>query len=461
MGIYNTLKEEAQKAIIRKILVNLGDISNENLIRLTYLFEKLTPATHERFKRAAIGIRKKIQENHPSVEFLRRILRDMDPNCREKFVDNLIIRGFSTNHKKRREYIDKGIWPPMTVLISPTMRCNLNCIGCYAGNYSKKDDLGFETFDKIINESEEMGIGFFTILGGEPFVIKEELFKICKKHNKSYFQVYTNGVLINKKIAEEIRQLGNLLPILSIEGYKKETDERRGKGTYEKVMKAMKILKEKKIPFGFSVAVTRKNAETICSDEFLDDLIKRGAFLGWYFLYMPIGKDPDVNLMPTPQQRKLLNGRWREVRKKKPIFIVDFWNDAPFVGGCIAGKNYIHITSKGDVEPCIFTHFAVDNIKEKSLAEVMESEFFKELRKRQPFNENHYLPCMWIDNPEVGREICKKYHCYPTHKGADSIIENKNIKKYLDKYSKEVEETFKDPWKDWEERKKQEKKVNC
>jgi MoaA/NifB/PqqE/SkfB family radical SAM enzyme len=435
------IKEESQKKIARKILYNLDDVSNENLVRLASLMQIIAPSD-ERYKAAVAKVKTLIQQGHPSVDLIRKILKEIEPKYREKLVENLIINGLILNQRKRKKLKDEGFVVPMSVLISPTMRCNLNCVGCYAGKYNKKDDMSFEVFDRIITEAEELGIAFFTILGGEPLILKDNLFKICKKHNKSFFQFYTNGTLIDETVVKELKKLGNIIPIISLEGYEKETDERRGKGTYAKVMDVMDLLKKNKIPFGFSAVISRKNAEIISDEKFIDFMIKKGAFIGWFFLYMPIGNNPDLKLMPTPKQRRALKDRWDYIRKTKPIFIIDFWNDAPYVGGCIAGKFYIHITSKGDVEPCIFTHFAVDNIKNKSLKEVMLSDFFKELRKRQPFNENLYLPCMWIDNPSVSRDIFSKFKCYPTHEGADIILKDEKIKKGLDKYSKEVKKEY-------------------
>jgi MoaA/NifB/PqqE/SkfB family radical SAM enzyme len=445
MGIYSKIKQGTQKIILKKVLYTLSDMSNKNLIRAANFFEKIIPK-EKSYKSSLKAIKKAVEHNHPTINFIKRIVRDMDLNCRDKFATNFIIKGLILNHKKRSQIEDQGSFVPYSVLISPTMRCNLDCVGCYANSYSKKDDMSFELFDRIVSEGEEMGAVIFTILGGEPLIAKDILFKICEKHKNAYFQFFTNGTLITKEVAEEIRELGNLLPIISIEGSEKQTDERRGKEIYKKVLKAMKHLKEKNVPFGYSVTVTSKNAEIVSSDKFVSKLIKRGAFIGWHFLYMPVGENPDVKLMPTPKQRLLLLQRWKKIRNKKPIFIIDFWNDAPFVGGCIAGKYYVHITPKGDVEPCIFSHFAVDNIKDKHLLEIMKSGFFKELRKRQPYCDNLYMPCMWIDKPEVAREVCKSFGCYPTHPGADTIIQDPKIKKFLDDYSKEVKKLFDPEW---------------
>ncbi|MFA5993054.1 MAG: radical SAM protein [Candidatus Pacearchaeota archaeon] len=445
MGVYQSLKEKAEAKLVKKILLSLSNLSNENMIRIANVFEKFT--SDKTTISAIEQVKKLIKEDHPAVKFMRRIVQDMDPNCRDKFIENLLIRGLIQRQKVRQEVEESGSCAPFSILISPSMRCNLKCIGCYAGKYDMKDDLGIETFDSIITQGEKMGTALFTILGGEPLVIKDQLFAMCKKHNKSFFQFYSNGTLMTEEVVKQIRDLGNIIPVISVEGYKKETDARRGKGVYDNAMKVMDLLKRYRVPFGYSVVVTSKNADLISSDEYVDFMISKGAFVAWHFLYMPVGEDPNLKLMPTPKQRLMLLDRWKHVRNTKQIFIVDFWNDAPYVGGCIAGKHYVHITSKGDVEPCIFTHMAVDNIKNKPLIEIMKSDFFKELRKRQPFNENHYMPCMWIDNPKEARDIFSMFNCHTTHPGGDVIIKDKKIMKGMDKYSKEVKKLYDPVWK--------------
>ncbi len=152
---------------------------------------------------------------------------------------------------------------------------------------------------------------------------------------------------------------------------------------------------------------------------------------------MPVGKDPDVTLMPSPLQREYLRQRDKVLRATFPVFIADFWNDAPHVGGCIAGgRNYIHINANGDVEPCVFAHFAVDNIEKKSLLEVLHSDFFKTIRSKQPYSENLLTPCMIIDNPDIYRSVVKSCRAHPTHDGAEDVIVK--IKDELDDYGQRV-----------------------
>lgn len=290
-----------------------------------------------------------------------------------------------------------------------------------------------------------MGIRFFVFSGGEPLIRKHDLFPLLAKHNDAYFMFYTNGTLISDEVAEELYRLGNAGAIMSLEGFESATDGRRGTGVFRKVMDAMERLKSRGVLFGASLTVTSKNIEELTGDTFFQHLRDKGVMIVWFFLFMPVGKDPDVSLMPSPEQREYLRQRDIALRAKFPIFIADFWNDAPFVGGCIAGgANYVHINSNGDVEPCVFTHAAVDSILNKSLAEALNSDFFAAIRSRQPYSDNLLTPCMIIDNPNVFREVVKSCGAYPTHDGAEDVLYK--IKDQLDDYGRRVRALYDPIW---------------
>ncbi len=427
----------------------------ENLKKLAIkkVFQFL-PKIPQRIRNRLIGKivseieRRRIHNVEQIFGLIKRFTQIVNKNCQEKFLENFVLKGLIENEKIRRKLINQGLPTLYSVLISPTMRCNLNCLGCYAKNYQKKDDLPFEIIDRVLKEGKEMKVLIFTILGGEPF-LRKDLFDLYKKHSDCYFQVYTNSTLINEEIAQKLVDCGNVLVQFSIEGFKEKTDNRRGKGIFEKTMQAMDILRKYGVPFGYSVCVTRKNVEEVMSDQFIKLMIEKGALIGWHFLYMPVCGDKNTELMPTPEQRNFMRQRRDYIKSNYPIFIIDFWNDAPFVGGCISAKYYCHINNFGDVEPCIFTHFAQVNIKNTTLKEALNCQLFKEIRARQPFNKNLYLPCPLIDNPWAIRNIYKICHPYPTHPGAQTLFED--INEEIDKYSQGVHQVYKKVWQEWEE----------
>jgi MoaA/NifB/PqqE/SkfB family radical SAM enzyme len=201
-------------------------------------------------------------------------------------------------------------------------------------------------------------------------------------------------------------------------------------------MHAMDLLRERGVFFGVSVTSMSNNIKEIFNEEFIDFLVDKGATYMWSFHYIPIGRNPNVDLMLTPEQRLWMIDKVRELRNTRPILIADFWNDGEFTGGCIAGgRQYCHINAAGDVEPCAFVHFAVDNIKDKSLREVLQNPLFKAYQKRQPFNENHLAPCPIIDAPASLRELIKESGAKPTHRGAEEVLQGE-VAEHLDQISK-------------------------
>ncbi len=418
-------------------------MSDKDLGRLLFLARKLAPTD---FTRSFMDtLNQMSEEQHPTMEMIKRMIRQTSPHVRERLVNSLLVKELMQGNVIRERIRSEGLAAPQTYLISPTMRCNLHCPGCYASGYSRKDDLEFEVIDRILAEGKDLGVFWVTILGGEPFV-RQDMWEIYKRHNDVFFQVYTNGTLIDKKAARKLAELGNVLVNFSLEGFEEETDARRGKGVFQKIMQGMDNLREVGAPFGFSSMVTRQNMETIISDEFNDMLIEKGCLIGWHFLYIPVGVHPDTSLMPTAEQRELMRQRGAQrIRNEKPIFVIDFWNDAPYVGGCIAGgRSYFHINARGDVEPCIFVHLAADNIKQKSLKDAINSPYFKAIRTRQPYSDNLLRPCMIIDHPHVLRGLCVESRPYPTDGPVCELVTT--LASDLDRYSDEVAKILDTVW---------------
>lgn len=435
----NKLKSKIVAEIFFRVLSALPCISNEGLIKFTYLAEKILTRDDPIIYKSLNELRRYFKEKHPCVELARRVLSNLNPRCKKALIKTFFVNAIFKGTQISKDYADKaGFIPPWLLVLSPTMRCNLNCYGCSTRRYTKDDDLPISIIDRLLNEAREMGIHFIVTQGGEMFVY-EEMLDLYKKHKDMYFQVYTNGTLIDKSMAKTIARLGNVAPMISIEGFRETTDRRRGKGVFDRAIQAMDFLKDQGCFFGASVTQTRHNTNEILTDAFFDMLIERGCFVIWFFQFLPIGKDPNLDLMPTPQQRWALRLKVNQIRNLRPIFIGDFWNDGPFVGGCIAaGRRYLHINNRGDVEPCAFVHFAVDNIKNTTLKEALNSEFFRFLRSSQPYgNGNLLTPCMIIDNPDILRQAISKTGAYATHPGADVIL-NGNVREGLDEYAYQI-----------------------
>lgn len=395
------IKEKMSSAVVNLANTYLNANPEQHMIKLLHLVDKLDRKDIIKDQREAF---RKTIINKDSIwhSLILSLWEDIDPGVRKTFFKNFIFNATLFSNKKHDRLKEKyGCNIPWAILLDPTSACNLKCTGCWAAEYGSKMSMDINTLDSIIDQGKKLGVHFYAYSGGEPLVRKKDIIKLCEKHKDCIFTAFTNGVLIDEKFADEMLRVKNFIPGISVEGFEKETDSRRGAGTYKSVVRAMEILKSRKLAFGASCCYTRQNTEIIGSEEFLDDLIAKGAKFAWFFTYMPVGAEAVPELMVTANQREFMYRQIRQFRKTKPLFTMDFWNDGEFVGGCIAGgRRYLHINAGGDIEPCAFIHYADSNIHEKSLLEALQSPLFMQYYNNQPFNSNHLRPCPLLDNPD-------------------------------------------------------------
>jgi len=211
----------------------------------------------------------------------------------------------------------------------------------------------------------------------------------------------------------------------------------------------MELLREKGVLFGFSVTYTSENVDVVTDDRFIEFMLDQGALFAWYFMFMPIGQDPVLALVPSPEQRVHCGRRVAELRKKYGLFMADFWNDGPAVGGCLGGaRRFMHVLNSGRVEACVFAHFGVDNIREKTLLEAANSPFFRAIREAFPYNETGNLkrPCMIIDNPQVLRDLVDQFMVPQGHPHSEDIIRDPVVMKWVGDNAEKLKELTEPEW---------------
>ena len=331
---------------------------------------------------------------------IKSLWTDIDDGVRKTLFENFIVNsaliGFPKECDNREKY---GCNIPWAILMDPTSACNLHCTGCWAAEYGNKMNMDLDTMDSIIRQGTELGTYMYLYTGGEPLVRKKDIITLCERHPDCVFMSFTNATLIDEAFADEMLRVKNFVPAISVEGFEEATDSRRGHGTFQAVMRAMEILKRKKLPFGVSCCYTRANVDVIGSEAYFDKMVEWGAKFAWFFTYMSIGADAVPELMVTAEQREFMYHQIRKFRDSKPIFTLDFWNDGEYVEGCIAGgRHYCHINAAGDIEPCAFIHYSDSNIHNKTLLEAYQSPLFMAYHDNQPFNQNHLRPCPLLDN---------------------------------------------------------------
>ena len=418
-----SVKEYMQKFAINRALEYIEGNPEENIPTLMELVDKYSPEDWYASQRKAI--RGAIERKDNWYQLILRVY-GLDCGVRKAFFQNFLFNASLKGSAIQAEVKAKeGCNVPWAILLDPTSACNLHCTGCWAAEYGNRLNLTLEDIDSIVRQGKELGVYMYIYTGGEPMVRRKDLIQLCRMHPDCEFLSFTNGTLIDEEFCQEMLEVKNFVPAISLEGFEEANDSRRGQGVYQKVKHAMELLKSHGLPFGISACYTSRNCMDITSGEFFDYMIESGALFVWFFHYMPIGNDAATELLPSPAQREEVYHRIREFRKTKAIFSLDFQNDAQYVGGCIAGgRYYLHINAKGDVEPCVFIHYSNVNIHEVSLLEALKSPIFMAYHDRQPFNDNMLRPCPMLENPECIQEMVQETGAVNTDYESQETVEH-------------------------------------
>jgi len=407
------------------------------------------------------------------------VIRNVDkgyvsPEVIKRIINVLVQSSFTGEDQQANTTVERykqqyGEYPPTFFVFSPTQRCNLNCIGCYAASTAATAaTLPYRLVDRVVNEARNLlGNRFMTISGGEPFLYRSEgrsLLDIFEKYNDIFFLVYTNGTLINDETAERLARMANVTPAISVEGYEQETDQRRGAGTYKKILAAFDCLRRAGVPFGISVTATSKNADVLLTDEFYDHYFRQqGASYMWQFQLMPIGRGKDeMDLMVGAEKRVELYRKWERLLSEKKYCLADFWNSGVLSRGCIAyGRSggYAYIDWHGNVTPCAFVPYYVDNIYDlyengRTLADAMFSEFMKNGRRWQrqygldnrKHPDNWLMPCSIRDHYEIFKYSILPKSAKPEDKNAKEAIKSEEYFQILKNYDQQLEKLTTNIW---------------
>ncbi len=309
--------------------------------------------------------------------------------------------------KKRLRAKEAGEHIPPFLIASITSSCNLHCAGCYSrcneatNDKAPVDQLSGKDWKKIFDEAQEMGISFILLAGGEP-LLRWDVMEEAAKKPEILFPIFTNGTFIGDKYLDLFDDHRNLLPVISIEGDRNETDQRRGEGVYDKLILAMDELQKRDLLFGASITVTTDNLKEVTSDAFLRSLSQRGCKLVIYVEYVPV-TDESADLAISDEEREFLLTQVDRVRQDhQDMIFVSFPGDEKESGGCIAaGRGFFHINSHGGAEPCPFSPYSDVNVKDTSLKEALHSGLFRLLREKDILADDHRGGCVLFEKREL------------------------------------------------------------
>ena len=344
--------------------------------------------------------------NRSIGELVRNALRSCLKNPREAAFILRYINAAEKASQTREKFEKQGVHVPPFLIASITSTCNLFCKGCYARENKicaegiEKAQLPGERWTQIFREAEEIGVSFILLAGGEPFM-RPDIIERAAEVRSILFPVFTNGVLINEEKTNWLDSHRNIVPVLSMEGGREQTDGRRGSGTYEKLKSVMHLMKEKQIFYGASITVTTENVAEATGEDFIGDLIANGCKILFYVEYVPVSKESG-SLAPTEKERAYLESAINLLREKhNEILFLSFPGDEKSTGGCLAaGRGFFHISPEGNAEPCPFSPYSDTNLLDKGLLEALDSPLFLKLNHSGIMNLEHAGGCALFSRKE-------------------------------------------------------------
>jgi MoaA/NifB/PqqE/SkfB family radical SAM enzyme len=342
---------------------------------------------------------------------MRRFLARTDHRTRMKLAWTMGWKAMLSVQKHKRR-VKRGEFFPPFLYVSVINTCNLRCQGCWVDVAAKQERLSPEAFHRMVAEAKEMGNVFFGIVGGEPF-LHPELLDMLAAHPDCYFQIFTHGQFITRDIAKRMRELGNISPLISVEGTATVSDERRGRSdVLSKTMQGIQNCLDEKVFTGVCTSLCQTNFDDLLNEAWIDRLIEMGVLYTWFHVYRPMGPNAKPELCLTPAQQRKTREFVVNMRTKKPIIIVDVYYDDQGHALCPAATGLSHhINPWGDIEPCPIVQFTKESIHVKDDPRHLRDKF-KQSAFLQDFRELAQTTtrgCIVLERPDLLKQLVEKH----------------------------------------------------
>jgi len=308
------------------------------------------------------------------------------------------VRAFERRTKRGEPFF------PAFLMLSITNRCNLKCRGCWVSQTNPPCSLTLAQMQGIVDTAAKYKSRFFGILGGEP-LFHSDLMTLFRNNPRAYFQLYTNGTMLDEKTAAELAKLGNVTPLVSIEGLETESRRRRGRDdVFARSMAGLEAVVKAGLFTGVTASINRKNFDELVSRDYLAFLVKKGVHYIWYFIFRPCGTDPDYENALDRDLVLKLRKFLVEQRRTAKILILDAYWDADGRALCPGAMGLSHhIAPNGAVEFCPIMQSADGflNADASNLEAIFQQETL--LAGLRDFSTEHGRDCMVMKSPH---ELC-------------------------------------------------------
>jgi MoaA/NifB/PqqE/SkfB family radical SAM enzyme len=376
------------------------------------------------------------------LKMAKRLLLETDKRLLWKLAWNMGVKG-ALSVERHKWRLRRGEYFPPFLYVSVINSCNLRCQGCWVDVAHKQEIITPAAFRKLVREAKAMGNVFFGIVGGEPFM-HPHLLDMLAEHPDCYFQIFTNGHFITPERAKRMRQLGNVTPLVSVEGSEIVSDERRGRANVlSKTLQGVQNCLREKVFTGVCTSLCQTNIDDLLTEKWLDRLIEMGVMYTWFHVYRPMGPDACPDLCLTPEQQLRARKFVVEMRAKKPIIIVDAYFDGEGRALCPAATGISHhINPWGDIEPCPIVQFTKESIHSseadsRSLRDkFLQSSFLREFRE---LAQQTTRGCIVLERPDLLKSLVEKHGARDATARGTALAELEAMKVRTSQYNPQQE----------------------
>ena len=302
--------------------------------------------------------------------------------------------------------LDKYERPILSLRITLTNRCNVNCLYCHHdGMVKSKDEMTADELYTICKIAKKIGVRKIRLSGGEP-LLKNDIVEIVEKIASLDFKdisMTTNGILL-EKYAQKLKDSGLDRVNVSLDTLNRETFEFITKKDYLEDAKRG-ILKAVEVGL-YPVKINMVIMKDINQDE-IDDMFEfckeNNIVLQLIELIESENCDDDkfsvdyhykpddiekelADIADDVREREFMQGRKKYYINGGEIEVVKPVDNAKFCANC----SRLRITPDGKIKPCLLRNDnlveLISHVRNGESEEKLEEIFIKGINKREPFN---------------------------------------------------------------------------
>ncbi len=330
---------------------------------------------------------------------------------------NKAVAAFERRRKRKEPFF------PAFLMLSITNRCNLRCKGCWVEQTSRPQQLSLRQMQGIVDTAAKYGSRFFGILGGEP-LFHPDVFTLFENNPQAFFQLFTNGTTLDAATAYRLAKLGNVTPVVSVEGLERESHLRRGReDVFSRTMTGLEASVKAGLFTGVATSINKRNFDELVDVKFLDFLVRKGVHYIWYYIYRPCGSEPDVSAALDEEQIVALRRFIVEQRSRSRLLIIDAYWDEKGRAVCPGAMGLSHhISPGGGVEFCPILQFTGDYLNENAsnLEELLQKNpLLGDLRS---FCAEKSRNCVLMESPQELADFLREHQASDSS-GRDGLSE--------------------------------------